>query len=508
MPNFILILAALILGPTLAFAQESEDDETDWIKLSWKGPAPALDVDTVLWFDRERAQVYRLPGNKAQVQGWRVEGIRDALGLIARKRKPERVTVRDEKGYWKATVDWDVLDAKSTPLEIPIRWERCGRLGFYGKVDSTWRYQGPGSELREVFPEPRFSLRDKDGKRIPLYIPHKNTARWIPPGQYTALVSADKLVPHEIPVEIIAGGEVNVNYGVRRFPETRKVRGWLHPGSLSRYPGEQGKIWGMSVDLMIQGAHWEAEVFTGGRCGTGLEYHDFVYWTEVCEKELGQFEFLGVPKGTFDLEVRGHAGFFGIDILTKISGTPQDDQDLHLYLLDEPKGPGWGFSRTDFEQLTEKERRQLEMFRSWTAHVRPASTVSTIRLNCLGSSVSVPLSLLSKPQDWAVVIPSMQPIFGTAADFNSEGNGFQMAMLSPTPGWGKALLIVDPSGKPLAGAKVFFDDVEIGQSDAKGELIALTLKYPQSIRVDHGHAAWSGSPNDWMGSPWATVSLR
>ncbi len=502
------MLAALILGPTLAFAQESENEETDWIRLSWEGPAPALDVDTVLWFDRERAQVYRLPGNEAQVQGWRIEGIRDALGLIARKRKPERVTVRDEKGYWKATVDWHGLDAKSTPLEIPVRWEQCGKLGFYGKVDSTWKYQGPGREPREIFPGPRFSLRDKEGRRIPLHIRNKSTARWISPGQYTAWVSADKLAPHDTSVEIVAGAKVNVNYGVRRFPDTRKVRGWLHPGSLRRYPEERGKIWGMSVELTTQGARWEAEVFTGGRCGTGLEYHDFVYWTEICEKELGQFEFLGVPKGPFDLEAQGFAGFFGIDMLTKTSGTPQGDQDLHIYLLEEPEGPGWGFLRTDLEKLTDKERRQEEWLGSWTAHVRSESDDTSIGLHCAGHTVRVPRTILSKPRDWAITIPGKQPIYGSAADFGAEANGFQMAQIAPVPGWGRSLFITDPAGKAIEGATVLLDGKVTAQSDAQGDVIVLSDTYPKAIRVEHGESSWKGSPNDWADSPWPTVQLR
>jgi hypothetical protein len=95
------------------------------------------------------------------------------------------------------------------------------------------------------------------------------------------------------------------------------------------------------------------------------------------------------------------------------------------------------------------------------------------------------------------------------------GEAREPLLVEMRPGWGTEAIVVDERGEPLEGARVSFDGMLAGETDAGGRLRAALDRVPSSVRVEYrdwapteesGFTLDSGRFRTW--EPWVRAVMK
>ncbi len=191
------------------------------------------------------------------------------------------------------------------------------------------------------------------------------------------------------------------------------------------------------------------------------------------------FVFPDVPAGRYELQVSTLGPFRWVPTSREVV-PPAAGLELMRYDLD-------ATDEFTFRVLDARTGRPLEAWTAW----RIRQTVSA------ENGVLMHAAPLSWPAriprdaalDWSLHAPGYAPAFGDATAFRPDGEGGLVAQVELRPGFATRLLVLGraPVMRPIQGAKVLADGVELGETGPRGLLDVWLPEPPKALE-----ARWKG----------------
>jgi len=360
---------------------------------------------------------------------------------------------------WLATTDGRWLGS----CEVPVGSSRNRgpydiSLAPCGSIEVALRAQGDRNvsdvvvELRSPNGErcsgPRRGA-DEDG-RYRFYL--------VPPGEYVLSVEGNRTRAIERTVRVAAGEPTVVELELASLPPGGAITGFV------RTQSGQDK----SVDVVG---------LSGGRRSERFKAE--VQWTKEGGALVGRFAFEDVPAGEYELSPLGSSQFEWRSSPEKVSPPVAD---VELLCLD-----GAGGMRLEVEAFDARTGKPVNRF--GVSLSKRGSAHDSFSFSVSGTNR---LELGRFPRDatpeWEARSDGYVAFAGDFSSFEAagteDGEPLLRARVELKPGWGGRVLAYTKTER-IEGAAVLCDDVEVGRTNARGEVDIVLPARPKRFEVRH-----------------------
>ena len=204
------------------------------------------------------------------------------------------------------------------------------------------------------------------------------------------------------------------------------------------------------------------------------------------------FRFQGVPEGTYDLTISTTDHFRWVPASLEV--TPPI-KDLEIWCFDDRETLSVGFRVIDAETLEE-----IQGYSVWSVRTEVSEEKGVLFHAGPLEADKVPLDA---PIQWRLWTDGYAPAAGDERAFAEEVEGRWIAEVHLRRGWGRRIVVLgaDPVMRPLRGARVVLDGVEVGTTNDEGALDVELDQAPQLVSASYGDLRLEEAP-------FATVDRR
>ncbi len=509
-----LILILFFACPTL-IAQVTPAAQKGMIKpmaIAWTGLPEGLELEMRLFHPEGhlgKLVVSDHGEGRGEISGYKSH----VLGRSNRIKKAlfsfdaELFELRDLEGLWVAKRTFPDLQPgeRKSPLLYEFHWEPTGILEFDGDVEPVRKRSHYSGELRYEVPYVTASIRVAGSKEDPIRYSIRRPLKWLAPGEYEVVLTSPSHLKQAHRVEIVGGKTKALVFHMPHTPKLRDVEISVLAGSgpLPWMESGERELWGISVwawKRQEPEGLWIADFESVVGCANGREDYQPILWKEEGNGYVGRAMLFDIPQGELDLEVHcGSAGFH-----TKETHSPNGDISLVITLYRGLDGPGWGFVE---KEATGQGRARSRYFGNSVVYEPTASHTPRPLHAFVGKSLFVPDRFERAPSRWAYCVNGYLPVYGTTESFVVSGEGRRMAEIELKPGYGTEILVVDTQGRPIAGAEILADGVNVGRSNVSGIAQIRMKNAPRVLCARSGDRTKDHGLNPLEPLPWHRFEL-
>ena len=396
---------------------------------------------------------------------------------------PWKVTVGSRDGLWSGSALTDVNAGNvrpPLPLVLSSTARVRGRVSDGGtpiEAGQFVQFRRAGASFADTTNRPIVILTDAEGRY---------DARWVSPGSYTISVEVVGSQAYEAAVD--AQGGTTIEHDVELVPEARD-------GSLSvRVTSTTGTYTG-PVRLVVQSP-------------AGVRYHETktVTWSLEGGAQVGRVRFEGLERTRHRIDAIVSDG---VPISPRRVEAEADGSEVSLHVLDETPMRELHF---DLRDADSDERIVARTFRvEIPSSAGDAATEGGPRFALVDKTKHTTRLPDAPHYEVEVLADGYRPL---RVRIDRPG-GSDPVSLRMQKGWGIDLRAVDTAGVPLAGVRIECDGIEVGVTDARGELRFDLDAAPVALhpRLEGWRTAQSSNTDpqtgrfrSWM--PWVRVVME
>jgi hypothetical protein len=305
------------------------------------------------------------------------------------------------------------------------------------------RIERDGASFSDAANRPLFGRIDESGRY---------SVRGAPPGDYKVLHQRETFVPFEERVSLAPGEVRELDITMRK----------LDASQLARITGRVESTSG-AFEERLYVALLPSNDKQSPRNGR-------VEWSDEAGRKVGSFEFEEVPLGRYVVRINGQRFR---EVEPESVELAAGDPELRFTVHDDARTTPVAFGAIDEHGATLPRFLAELRLPSGTSELFDRVTTTTGSASFRG----VPIGSRCR---YKVSAPDRKPVWGEI-DIVESANELTVTL---APGWGIEVYAVDESGGPLDGARVYFDDVLAGTTNAKGVLRVALDRTPELARVE------------------------
>ncbi len=413
----------------------------------------------------------------------------------------EELAVMDREGYRFASLPaLDVQSILDSGLGGPITFslEATGCVDIDLEIEHR---ESSGIQLTQHPVSTRLASLERSAKQATFW--NLNQRRWLKPGRYLVLATGDFHETFRREIDVLGGLTTKVTGRVELPIQSRTVNleAFTRDGSpLSSFHIELGLVGDPSKTWSLEHSSWESGLLVslsslGYVDASMLDGHGLKLDSgpDRIEQTLPF-----IPFGPLRAQVLDS----GAPLTVTMTGPEEGDLLLQV-IQDDPLGPGIGFRLAEVRPGEPMEFQNIALTEAvlasfnWFAATRGLESSVRLGGKIHSGEIWAPIDPTVTVFDWGLTQPGFLPIYGDQDSFVPEGHGRFFARVVPRPGWGTTLVVLDPRGKPVAGARVLVEGEFAGLTNADGEWLLEREERPSSVVVEGP----SGESWDHWGPP-------